>query len=96
MSDTTYFDIVRSITSDPEVLRAVSAAEQKIINDRSKDVSYALTKVRTINSSAKTALLWLKREQRWRDRGKESDPDLDDIVIALEKTVELTDRWKRK
>lgn len=88
-------------------------------DDRSRDVSTALTEVRTVHSRALSALAKLDGpyagdawwdEVFWDGQGGNEghrawydehhinyvDPDLDEMIAALQKTIELLERWEKK
>jgi hypothetical protein len=59
------------------------------VTDRGKDVSNALTEVRTVHSRAKSALDKFERGYGM------SDPDRERMIGALNEVVALLDEWKR-
>jgi hypothetical protein len=61
-------------------------------SDRSRDVSDALTEVRTVLSRAETAMEALVRRSC---RDEAPDPDTDAMYYALERTVRDLARWRK-
>jgi hypothetical protein len=55
---------------------------------RGRDTSGPLTEVRTVYNRARTAIKYLEATTS-------NDPDLPEMIDALNKVVELTARWRR-
>lgn len=71
---------------------------------RGRDVSTALTEVRTVLSRAEAALRRLSEPTEYHklpecrydfDRPKYEDPDAQDMRLALDQVIDLLDRWRR-
>lgn len=72
------------------------------MSDRRKDVSDALTEVRTVLSRARSArsrIEWVRTRATEGDDWERShytvDPDTDEMLAALQTVMETLERWQR-